>query len=510
MSFSFGNLGSNTAGAEKKTGTLFGSTTAPAGGLFGQSQQQQPQQQPASSGLFGGAAAPQSGGLFGAPQQQHAGGSSLFGQPQQQQNAGSSLFGQPQQQAQQQQSQQQQQPSISNWGMPQQQQQQQGQQQQQPAFNNSLFGASLQPAPPLNQSQTQTIQQQRDGLPQLRQSSAQAFAAGSVSGHREKSVVEQIRTLNDKWDPQNPNCVFQHYFYNSVKPEEAPFYGPSAGEDERKWEEALSNKPSAGAIPVLARGFEQVAERIRQQAAAVTALRTRLHEINNSLTLLKDAHELNVASRITEAKRKHIVFTQRTLALATKVQILRNRGYVMDQQEEELKKKLCELEKQTFDPVLGGRQQEIWARMSGVRERARILQEETEKIGKSIENQQNGELLSDDDQKALEKVGSITSHTENYVLIQPNSSSGTTTGSSNTSRNGSMTQKTNTRCGRQRSSRGLRSTRVAVDDVLECTIFNHLEKFLRWENGALRDTSDKRIASMLELIHNGIESVLPP
>jgi nuclear pore complex protein Nup54 len=156
--------------------------------------------------------------------------------------------------------------------------------------------------------------------------------------------------------------------------------------------------------PVLARGFEQVAERIRHQAAAVTALRTRLHEINNSLTLLKDAHELNVASRITEAKRKHIVFTQRTLALATKVQILRNRGYVMDQQEEELKKKLVELEKQTFDPVLGGRQEEIWARMSGVRERARILQEETEKVGKSIESQQNGELLSEDDQKALEKV----------------------------------------------------------------------------------------------------------
>lgn len=166
----------------------------------------------------------------------------------------------------------------------------------------------------------------------------------------------------------------------------------------------MSKKPSPGAIPVLARGFEQVGERIRQQAAAVTALRTRLHEINNSLSLLKDSHELNVASRITEAKRKHVVFTQRTLALATKVQILRNRGYVMDQQEEDLKKKLVELEKKAFDPVLGGRQEEIWARMSGVRERARILQEETEKLGKAIENQQNGELLSEDDQKALEKV----------------------------------------------------------------------------------------------------------
>jgi hypothetical protein len=210
--------------------------------------------------------------------------------------------------------------------------------------------------------------------------------------------------LNDKWDPQNPDCVFQHYFYNAVKPEEAPFYGPAPGEDERKWEEALSKKPAPGAIPVLARGFEQVAERIRQQQMAVTALRTRLHEINNSLSVMKDTHELNVASRITEAKRKHIVFAQRTLALATKVQILRHRGYVMDQQEEDLKKKLVELEKKTFDPVLGGRQEEIWARMSGVRERARILQEETEKLGKAVDGQKNGELLSEEDQKALERV----------------------------------------------------------------------------------------------------------
>jgi nuclear pore complex protein Nup54 len=155
---------------------------------------------------------------------------------------------------------------------------------------------------------------------------------------------------------------------------------------------------------VLARGFEQIGNRISQQAQAVTALRTRLHEINNSLLVLKDAHELTVATRISEAKRKHIVFTQRTLALATKVQILRNRGYVMDQQEEDLKKKLIELEKQAFDPVLGGRQETIWARMSSVRERARILQAETEKLGKTLDQQQNGELLSEEDQKALEKV----------------------------------------------------------------------------------------------------------
>lgn len=191
-----------------------------------------------------------------------------------------------------------------------------------------------------------------------------------------------------------------------MSPDQAPFYGPGPGEDEKRWEEALANKPYDGAMPVLARGFEEVAMRITQQSAAVDALRHRLHEINNALITLKDKHELTVASRITEAKRKHVVFTQRTLALATKVQILRNRGYVMDQQEEELKKKLIQLERQTFDPVLGGRQEEIWARMSGVRERARILQEETEKLGKVMESQQNGELLSEEDQQALNKVNS--------------------------------------------------------------------------------------------------------
>ena len=185
MSFSFGNLGSGLGGAEKKTGTLFGSTTAPAGGLFGQSQQQQqqPQQQQQTnatqSGLFGSTAAPQNNSLFGSTQQQQTGGSSLFGQPQQQQqqqqqqqNAGSSLFGQPQQQ-----------------------QQQQPQQQQQ-NLSNSLFGASLQPAPPLNQVQAQAIQQQREGLPQLRQSSSQAFAGSSTSGHSMYTDRCHIKMLN--------------------------------------------------------------------------------------------------------------------------------------------------------------------------------------------------------------------------------------------------------------------------------------------------------------------------
>jgi nuclear pore complex protein Nup54 len=216
-----------------------------------------------------------------------------------------------------------------------------------------------------------------------------------------------MSVLEKKWNPTDPECAFQYYFYNQVKPEEAPFYGPQPHENERKWEEALSKKPSAGAIPVLARGFEEIAARIHYQNLAVVGLQTRLHEINNSLKLMKSSHELEIASRVSEARRKHIVFTQRTLALASKVQLVRNRGYAMDQAEEELKRKLVELEKKTFDPVLSGRQEEIWARMSGVRENARLLQEETERLGKAIEIEQNGAPLSEEDQKQVEKVRRI-------------------------------------------------------------------------------------------------------
>ncbi|KAF2734030.1 hypothetical protein EJ04DRAFT_437929 [Polyplosphaeria fusca] len=388
MSSAF-NFGGSLGGTERKTGTLFGSTTAPPGGLFAQSQQQQQQQQPqpqqnATSGpsLFGATATTggNTGGLFN--QQQNMGSTVFNNNPPQ----GQGVFGSSQQQQQQ--------------ALLQQQQQQQSQQQQ--TMANSLFGGRLMPAPSLTAQQQQSVLQQREGLPQLRHTAGAPLASGYMAG--EKSVIEQIKIIEQKWNPNSPECAFQHYLYNQVKPDEAPFYGPQPHEQAQKWEEALNKKPSAGSIPVLVSGFEAMAARITFQQQAVVILQTRLHEINQSLQLMKNMHEIEISTRIAEAKRKHVVITQRTLALATKVQILRNRGYVMDGAEEELKKKLMELEKKSFDPVLGGRQEEIWARMSGVRERARILQDETERLGKQVDNQQNGEVLSEEDQKSLDKL----------------------------------------------------------------------------------------------------------
>ena len=90
----------------------------------------------------------------------------------------------------------------------------------------------------------------------------------------------------------------------------------------------------------------------------------------------------------------------------------------MDQAEEELKKKLIELEKKTFDPVLGGRQEEIWARMSGVRERAHILEKETERLGNSLSSQQDTQVFSEADLQSLDEVSFTHANGLGFMLTQ--------------------------------------------------------------------------------------------
>lgn len=203
----------------------------------------------------------------------------------------------------------------------------------------------------------------------------------------------------EKWDPANPNCVFRHYFYNKVDESKAPYYRPGPNEDTRSWEEALSKKPGPGYIPVLCTGFTQMGERIKIQQRNLATFNQRLHDINNSLEAMLSNHDLKISVKALEAKRRHMMLKQRCLALATKVQILRNRGYAMGGDEEDLKIKLQALEKGICDPGLSARAEEIWARMVGVRERARILKEE---MGKRAT--ENGDGLDEETVRRAEKV----------------------------------------------------------------------------------------------------------
>jgi nuclear pore complex protein Nup54 len=64
----------------------------------------------------------------------------------------------------------------------------------------------------------------------------------------------------------------------------------------------------------------------------------------------------------------------------------------MDDAEEELKKKLAQLERSVFDPSLNGRGEEIWARMLAIREHSKRLQTELERAGSGAAVQTEDEL----------------------------------------------------------------------------------------------------------------------
>jgi len=215
----------------------------------------------------------------------------------------------------------------------------------------------------------------------------------------EKSVPDQMAAVLDAWNTDSPACQFKHYFYNKVEEVNAPFYRPAPNEDPKAWEDALSKKPGPGYIPALCTGFQQLGERIVMQQRNVITFNTRLHQINDSLTALLQKHDTQISIRAMDAKRKHIVIKQRCLALATKVQILQNRGYQLGGSEEDLKIKLMALDKGVNDPGLNARGEEIWARMVTVQERAKLLRAEIEKAGSKKD-----EVLDEDTEKRAKKV----------------------------------------------------------------------------------------------------------
>lgn len=193
-----------------------------------------------------------------------------------------------------------------------------------------------------------------------------------------RTIPAQMMLVKEKWDPNNVASPLRTYLYQVVDEQNAPFYQPGPTEDANKWEEAVSKRPGPGYVPALARGFWDLGKRAQRQREFIEKINIRLHDINQSLDAQLEIHSQKFASRLTECRRKHVVASQRTLVLAAKIQILRNKGYVMDSAEEELKTKLSNLEKQVFDPSLNGREQEIWARMLAIRERAKRLQKEIE------------------------------------------------------------------------------------------------------------------------------------
>ncbi|KAI1323615.1 nucleoporin complex subunit 54-domain-containing protein [Xylariaceae sp. FL0255] len=300
--------------------------------------------------------------LFGRPSAfgTSTGTPSLFGQPTNPTNnnttpATQSLFGQPANQA-----------------------------QTQPQTQTNPFGASLL-AQPAAQQQPQPQFAASSMLGASQNQPAMQLKSSIWEPGREslshKPVTAQMESMIAKWIPENPETVFKYYFYNKVDQARVPLFQPMPGEDPREWEQAVHDKPGPEYMPALGRGFVGLKDRLVTQKSVLAQLRNALHAINSSLDAILSQQDLQTSVRALNARRKHAILRQRCLAIATKVQVLRNRGYSLDKDEDELKTKLETLDQGLLDPALSARTEELWSRLLLLRGYADTLRNEVERRG---------------------------------------------------------------------------------------------------------------------------------
>ncbi|KAK3331245.1 nucleoporin complex subunit 54-domain-containing protein [Apodospora peruviana] len=234
------------------------------------------------------------------------------------------------------------------------------------------------------QLQQQQQQQQQQQFQQSQQPQQQfgssLWQPGSLTPYQ-KSIPEQIRTITEKWDPANLNCGFKTYLYNKVDEHAVPLFAPGPNEDPKEWEDALQRKPAPNYIPVLCAGFPSIVARLMLQRRVIKEFNNKLHAINGSLDEILSKHDLEHSVRALNARRRHAELSKRCLALASRVQVLRNRGYALSSDEDELKQKLAVIEKQLQDPAVSARMEELWSRLIILRGYADSLKDEINKPG---------------------------------------------------------------------------------------------------------------------------------
>ena len=190
-----------------------------------------------------------------------------------------------------------------------------------------------------------------------------------------------MKLIMEKWDPANPNCAFKTYLYNKVDEHTVPLYGPGPNEDPKEWEEALQHKPAPNYIPVLCAGFPSIIARVALQRRVIVEFNNKLHAINATLDAILSRHDLEHTVRAFNARRRHAELSKRCLVLASRVQVLRNRGYALSGDEDELKQKLAGIDKSIQDPALSARMEELWSRLIILRGYADNLKDEINKPG---------------------------------------------------------------------------------------------------------------------------------
>ncbi|KAF8987527.1 hypothetical protein CPC16_004311 [Podila verticillata] len=392
-----GGLFGAPSSAAPATGGLFGAPASSGGGLFGATASTAP----AAGGLFGAAPAASTGGLFGATTSAAPATGSLFGAPAASAPTGG-LFGSAP-------------ASTGGFGTS--------------AFGSkpagttgfSFGGASAAPATgglfgsapkpfgssfaPAFGASTAAPSVPTFGA-SLSTNSRQQYVTGNIKP--EISAWQKFLYFKNAWDPTHPNCQFKFYFYNFVHPDDVSKYGPPPNTDPHEWMQAMQESPDRECmVPALAVGFEDLKKRMESQNDMTEMQRIKLDEIEAKMNDIMQFHLLQTASKVREFKRRHIQLAQRVLTLMKRVQILRNRGVPISQEEEKLRGRLEELLEQLKNPAhFRGKITELWAQIQILKDSKRLHPSGNYEVSDEAQLEVIGKVLADQ-QAGLQHITSV-------------------------------------------------------------------------------------------------------
>lgn len=190
------------------------------------------------------------------------------------------------------------------------------------------------------------------------------------------NLKDYTPTINDKlikiktsWDSTNPQCKMTTHLYNRVDPSFNNFTRPD-NETPEEWENAMKNRPKEyNSIPIKCCGFNDLFERNKLQDNHVKQTRKLLNEINDKLIKLNEKHDLHSNNLLLKCKLKQKNLNLKLLKISINLSILKYKGYPLTNDEELLISNFNNLLSKLDDPLGLNRVNEIWARLSSLKDK---------------------------------------------------------------------------------------------------------------------------------------------
>ncbi|KAI7850968.1 nucleoporin complex subunit 54-domain-containing protein [Circinella umbellata] len=225
---------------------------------------------------------------------------------------------------------------------------------------------------------------------------------------------QQLALIRAHWDPSSHLCQFRHYFYNVVPTNEKHLYVRPPDQDEQLWNEAVRKNPDPNnLVPVLAVGYGDVMKRMDIQDKAAAIHRTKLAEIGERLSTIQQKHALGTLVKIEELRRRNIDLTQRLIRMLRCVQVLRYKGFPLDDNEEKLMQSLKSIEEQTPEQ-LNNKLRETWVTLQHIKRTRQASSEDSWQATSEEDVATIAQLLSQE-QEGIRHVANTLSKDEDDI-----------------------------------------------------------------------------------------------